>query len=379
MSSNDPLKLIEQYLERVRVYLPLDSEDTLVEIQTHLRMESERIGGGIMTAGSAMMAIERMGDPKSVANEYAGSGEKVGPVPAEYVSPVIRTIVVLVGVALALIVGASTIGVTFMQLIGADIQNWPFSIPVMILINLGIVVVIIGGISLLDRSKPLTEKTTLESLFGVGVEGFKPKGKLDALGDLVMGVIFAFILLLPAVITLYSVAFRAVALYLVVFMLLGAIRGALFYIGGENNFNLAVEGIISAVWIGLAVVLLNVGWPIERVYYHDGVAWRLFDLVGFFETNNIPFISFDWIWALIMFVTVAVAVWRVIVSSMKITMYVRAGKKLWWQGKWGESPRLRKRFWKRQTPVWKRVTDNQDSAQIQTTRNDGYIEPDESQ
>ncbi len=77
MSSNDPLKLIEQYLERVRVYLPLDSEDTLVELQTHLRMEAERIGGGIMTAGSAMMAIERMGDPKSVANEYAGSGEKV--------------------------------------------------------------------------------------------------------------------------------------------------------------------------------------------------------------------------------------------------------------------------------------------------------------
>ena len=85
MSSNNPLELIEQYLDRVRVYLPLDSEDTIIELQTHLIEEAERIGNGTMTAGSAMMAIERMGDPKSVANEYAGSGEKVGPVPAEYV------------------------------------------------------------------------------------------------------------------------------------------------------------------------------------------------------------------------------------------------------------------------------------------------------
>lgn len=90
MSSNDPLKLIEQYLERVRVYLPLDSEDTIIELQTHLIEEAERIGNGTMTAGSAMMAIERMGEPKSVANEYAGSGEKVGPVPAEYANPVAR-------------------------------------------------------------------------------------------------------------------------------------------------------------------------------------------------------------------------------------------------------------------------------------------------
>ncbi|MHA2117207.1 MAG: hypothetical protein ACXABM_17055 [Candidatus Thorarchaeota archaeon] len=377
MSSNDPLELIDQYLDRVRVYLPLDSEDAIVELQTHLRMEAERIGEGTMTAGSVMMAIERMGDPKSVAHEYAGSGEKVGPVPAEYVSPVSRTIVVLAGVALAIIVGASMIGVTFTQLIGADIQNWPFSIPVMILINLTIILVFIGGISMLDRSKPLTEKTTLESLFGIGVEGFKPKGKLEAIGDLVFGVIFAFILMLPAMVYLYSAAFTAVALYVVVFLLLGAIRGALFYVGGENNLNLAVEGILSVVWIGIAVVLLNVGWPIERVYYMDGT-WRLFDLVGFFETNNIPFIPFDWIWAFIMFITIAIAVWRVIVSTMKITMYVRAGKGIWWQGNWGESRRLRRGFWKRRNPVWKRTEYNQDSTQNHT-RHDGYQEPDESQ
>jgi hypothetical protein len=268
--------------------------------------------------------------------------------------------IVLVGVVAALITGASLIGVTFPDLFG--IQNWPFSIPVMMIINVSILVVIIGAFSLLDRSKPITEKTTLESVLGLGVEGFKPKGKMDAVGDVIMGVIFMFVLMYPAVLVTFSAEFSAVVLYLVVFLLLGAIRGLLFVIGGENNFNLAVEGILSAVWIALAVVLINVGWPVQYVYTNDGSGWALFDLVTFFETNNIPFISFDWIWAFIMFVTVAIAVWRVIVSSMKITMYLRAGKGIWWQGNWGERRRLRGSLWRRFRSR-RKSTENQSSYQ----------------
>jgi hypothetical protein len=372
MSSNNPLELIDQYLDRVRVYLPLDSEDTIVELQTHLIEEAERIGGGTMTAGSAMMAIERMGDPKSVANEYAGSGEKVGPVPAEYVNPLSRMIVVLVGVALALTVGISMIGVTLGELLGAVFQNWPFSIPIMILINLVIISVIIGGISLLDRDKPLTDKTTLESLFGIGVEGFKPKGRLDAAGDLVMGLFWGYVLMLPVVVPLYTEAFRGVALYVVVFLFLGAIRGLLFYIGGENNFNLAVEGVLSAVWIALAVNLIRIGWPIHSVYVYSNGVWTTFPLLEFFQTHEIPFMPFDWIWAFVMFVTVAISVWRIIVSSMKITMHLRAGKRVWWQGNWGERRRLRK-------PFWKRVLGDQDTSQSGTIYHDGYRESQESQ
>jgi hypothetical protein len=372
MSSNDPLELIDQYLDRVRIYLPLDSEDAIVELQTHLIEEAERIGGGTMTAGSVMMAIERMGDPKSVAHEYAGSGEKVGPVPAEYVNPLSRMLVVLVGVALALIVGALMIGATLAEVFGSNIQNWPFSIPVMLIINITILLVIIGGISMLDRSKPLTEKTVLESFFGIGVEGFKPKGRWEAVGDLVMGILWGFILMLPFVVPLYSAAFRAVALYVVVFLFLGAIRGALFYIGGENNFNLAVEGILSVVWIGIATVLINVGWPIQYVYVNEGGSWVTFNLIEFFQTHDIPFVPFDWIWIFIMFITIAISVWRIIVSSMKITMHLRAGKGIWWQGNWGERRRLRK-------PFWKRVIGDQNSVQTGTTYHDGYREPDESQ
>lgn len=374
MSSNDPLKLIEQYLERVRVYLPLDSEDAIVELQTHLIEEAERIGNGTMTAGSAMMAIERMGEPKSVANEYAGSGEKVGPVPAEYVNPVARIAIVLVGIATALIIGLTMLGIPLTQLLGADIQNWPVSIPIIIFLNIFIIVAIVGIISLFDREKPLTDKTTLESIFGLGVEGFKPKGKLDALGDLIMGVFWGFVLMIPGVVVLYTTEFAEIYMLVVVWLFLGAVRGALFYIGGENNFNLAVEGILSAVWISFAIVLLNIGWPIRYVYAYTNGSWGYFDLIGFFEANDIPFIPFDWIWAFVMFITVVIAVWRIFVSVMKITMYLRAGKGIWWQGNWGERRSLR-------TPLWKRMLGEHDQfkKKEQTVRHDGYTESDESQ
>ncbi len=372
MSSSDPLELIDQYLDRVRIYLPLDSEDVIVELQTHLIEEAERIGGGTMTAGSAMMAIERMGDPKNVAHEYAGSGKKVGPVPAEYVAPLSRMLIVLAGVALALIVGAMMIGATFTDLFGFGIENWPFSIPIMLFINITIILVIIGGISLLDRSKPLTDKTTLESLFGIGVEGFKPKTRWEAAGDLVMGIIWGVILLLPPVVALYTDAFRVFYMYVVVFLLLGAARGALFYLFGENNFNLSVEAILSVVWIGLALILVNVGFPVQYVYVNQGGTWVTFDMLEFFQTNEIPFVPFDLIWAFVMFITVAIAVWRIIVSSMKITMHLRAGKGIWWQGNWGERRRLRK-------PFWKRVLGDQDSIQEGSIYHDGYMDSEESQ
>ncbi|MFW9844727.1 MAG: hypothetical protein ACFFEV_09135 [Candidatus Thorarchaeota archaeon] len=374
MSSSNPLELIEQYLDRVRVYLPLDSEDTIIELQTHLIEEAERIGNGTMTAGSALMAIERMGDPKSVAHEYAGSGEKVGPVPAEYANPVARITVVLVGIAAAFMIGLFMLGIPLTRLFGADILNWPVSIPIMLFVNIVIIIGIIGIISLFDREKPLTEKTTLESIFGLGVEGFKPKGKLDALGDLVMGIFWGIVLMLPAVVILYSPEFAEIYMLVVVWLFFGAVRGALFYIGGENNFNLAVEGILSAVWIAFAVILLNIGFPVSYAYYHDGIAWSLFDLEGFFLEHDIPFVPFDWIWAFVIFITVVIAVWRIFVSTMKISMHLRAGRGIWWQGNWGERRSLR-------TPLWKRILGEHDQfeQQKQTVFRDGYTESDESQ
>ena len=372
MSNNDPLKLIEQYLDRVRVYLPLDCEDAIVELQTHLIEEAERIGEGTMTDGSAMMAIERMGEPKSVANEYAGSGKKVGPVPAEYVNPVSRIIIVLIGVAAAFTIGASMIGVTLTQLLGGDIQNWPVSIPIIIFLNLIIILAIIGIISMFDREKPLTGKTTLETIFGLGVEGFKPKGRLDALGDLISGIFWGLVLMVPGVILVYTAEFADFYMFVVIFLFLGAVRGALFLVGGENNFNLAFEGVISVIWIALAGPLIRIGWPIRYVYSYSNGAWHIDDLLVFFTEHNIP-IAFDWIWIVIMFITVAIAVWRVLVSSMKITMHIRAGKGIWWQGNWGKRRSLR-------TPLWKRMLGEHDQFQKKEAEySDGNTESEESQ
>ncbi len=371
MSSNDPLKLIEQYLDRVRVYLPLNSEDAIVELQTHLIEEAERIGGGTMTAGSTMMAIERMGDPKSVANEYAGSGKRIGPVPAEYVNPVSRILIILVAVAAAFITGVSLLGFAITDFAG--IQNWPFSIPIMIILNLIIIGGIIGIISLLDRDKPLTEKTSLESIFGLGVDGFKPKGRWDALGDVALGIFWGIILMIPAIVVLYTESFASLYLLVVIYLFLGAVKGAFFYIGGENNFNLALEAFLGVVWIAFAIVLINVGWPLQYVYVNDGSGWALFNLDVLFAGTDIPFMPFDWIWIFIMFITVVIAVWRIIVSSMKISTYVRSGKDFWWQGNWGERRSLR-------TPLWKRILGEHDQFQKRTAeRHDGYMEPDEEQ
>jgi hypothetical protein len=377
LSSNDPLVLIEQYLERVRVYLPLDSEDTIVELQTHLIEESERIGGGTMTAGSAMMAIERMGDPKQVANEYAGSGEKVGPVPAEYATPLIRILGVLAAVVVALTVGAYFVGITLNQLFGAGIQNWPFSIPIMIGINLFIAFFIIGIILMFDRDKPVTDKTMMENIFGVGVEGFKPKGRWDAAGDLVMGILWGIVLMLPAVVAVYTDQFEAIYMGIVVFLFLGALRGALFFFGGENNLNLLVETIISVLWIAIAgvIVATNIGFPVDSVYFNGGSGWELVNISQFFTENDIPipFGAFDLMWALFIFITVALAVWRIIVSVMKISMYLRAGKGLWWQGTWGKKRKISR-------PFWKKVLGIDDAPYATgTTHRDGPDEADNSQ
>ncbi|RLI53910.1 MAG: hypothetical protein DRP09_14580, partial [Candidatus Thorarchaeota archaeon] len=71
-------------------------------------------------------------------------------------------------------------------------------------------------------------------------------------------------------------------------------------------------------------------------------------------------------------ITVAVAVWRVIVSVMKISVYLRDGKGLWWRGTWGERRRLT-------TPFWKRSRDSGEGVRKGIIYRDGTSESDERQ
>ncbi|MFQ5833969.1 MAG: hypothetical protein ACE5H4_14785 [Candidatus Thorarchaeota archaeon] len=336
--TKDPMTLIDEYLERVKVYLPLDSESTLIEIRTHLIEEAEAIGIGEITVGTALMAIERMGDPKTVASEYAGTGKRVGLVPAEYTQPVLRIHGVLVGLGLAFVIAAYVIGSAFLVHFGiiSEVDNWPFSLPLMILVNVIFVALIIGGVTLADKEKMPSEKTALESFLGIGTEGFRPKYRSDAVGDLVGGMIFGFILLLPEVRVLYSPAFVPFVTTMAGLVFLGALKGAMFLIGGENNLNLIFEAGLSAVWILFSTLLINVGFPLDYIWVNENGVWGLFNITEFFVENEIPFISFDLIWTFIIFIIVVLSTWRLIVASMKVPMYLGRGRGLWWQGDWGK-------------------------------------------
>jgi len=333
--SEKPLDLIEKYLDRVRVYLPIGSEDSLIEIRTHLLEEAESIGNGSITRGSAMMAIERFGDPKDAANALAGTGKRVGPVPTEYTQPLMRMITVIVAIATALLIGAYVIGLTFPDWF--SFTNFP-AIP-FVLAQIGIyVLIILGIIYLVKRETAPTEKTAVEELLGIGSAAFKPKPRTDAFMDIVGGTVMGLIMLLPQLRITLSPAFLVFADIIAVLMFIGAIKGFLFFAYGENNLNLMFEILLSVGWVILCISLITIGWGFDYVWsYSDGLGWQMTSMIEL--ADLIPFIGgmFDAIWALIIFIIVAVAIWQTFMSTMKISMYLKAEKGWWWTGNWGDS------------------------------------------
>jgi hypothetical protein len=318
------------------------------------------------------MAIERMGDPKVVANEYADSGEKVGPVPTEYVQPLTRILVVIFGISLAFIVGAYVVGFAFNELFGATSIDFA-AIPIMIVINLVIIFAIIGSITILDRDKAITEKTTLEGLFGVGGEALKPKPKWDAIGEAFMGVIFMLVLVLPPLVITYTDTFLLVLPVLITLLGAGALKGAMFAVGGENNLNLLFEGLLAFLWILFATVLINVGWPTTGFWSNTNGVWQIYDIATLFADMELEWLlPFNWIWIFVIFAVVVTNIWKLISASMKVTMYLKQGKGLWWQGTWGERHTSKRSFWSR----FRGPTQHDDQR---STYHDGYQEPDESQ
>jgi hypothetical protein len=334
--TRDPKKLIDEYLERVEIYLPQDSDDVLVEIRTHLLEEAETLGNGQVTVGSVTMAIERLGSPQTVASEYAGTGTKVGPVPREYALPVLRLVAVLLGISVAFLAGALVVGsVIFPALgLGAGVQNFPLSLPVMIVANVIFGLIVAGAVmAAIDRQRLPTEKTFFEGLLGIGVQGLKPKPWTDAAGEFIGGYVFGVVLLHPLIQPLYSPAFAPLVGVLAALSFIGAFKGALFLLAGENNANLILEAVLGAIWVFAAMVLFNVGWPLRYVYANTNGVWHLIELVPFFVEFGIPLIPLDALWAFIIFLLVVGSVWHIIVASMKVPMYLRDGKGLWWQSR----------------------------------------------
>lgn len=331
-----PIDLIEKYLERVKVYLPLGSEDTLTEIRTHLIQMAEELGNGQVTHGSAMLAIERFGDPKDAANAYSGTGRKIGPVRAEYATPLLRIALLLVVLSTVFIVGASILSFVLPDILG--FVNFPFSIPVMIVMSLIYAFLILGGLSYLDKDKAPTEKTVVESILGVGSGAFKPKPLSDAAGDFLFGMVGAVVLMSPQVQMLFTPEALLFIYPAVILMLADAIKGVLFLLAGENNVNLLVEAIVGVFWIVLSMFLINITFPLTGVWNNTNGIWEIIPISEL--STLVPefdfAMTFDLIWIGVVFLIVITNLWEVLVASMKIPMYLSAGKGWWWKGEHGK-------------------------------------------
>ncbi len=364
--TRDPENIIEEYLDRVKVYLPLGSEDTLTEIRTHILESAERIGDGKVTEGSVIMAIERLGEPQRVANEYAGTGEKVGPIPAEYVQPLFRILLTLLAISIAFIIGFNVIGAASGLTI--DLSVFPYYFPVVIAINVIIIVGIIVIVSLIvDSNKRVTARTTLESIFGAGTEGFKPKGRLDAAAEIFFGFLWVIVIILPPVLAALKPTILIPMVIAAFLLLIGSVKGSLFYTAGENNLNLLFEALLGLAWIILALFLIAVPYPMDIIYYNTNGVWMSItvdELVSLVSLDVFDLtIVFAIGWSIFIFILVVTNVWKMLVGFAKISLYLRDGKGWWWQGSWGKPMYKRSRWYKR---FFARNDEDQ------TTYTDGY-------
>ena len=320
--NEDAMKAVKQYLERIRVYMPSNSEEALTEIRTHLIEEAEAIGGGSVTVDSMLAAISRLGDPKAVANDYAGTGKSLWHVPVEYVQPIMRILVVLVAIGMSLIVGASIVGPAVGNFIGETIipRNNPANMPIMVIVNLLFVLALMRRLPSSDVRKGLTERTPLEKFFGIGLESFRFKGRREAAIELVAGIGLGVFLLLPQMQGLYTSAFKPFVVVAAVLLFIGAVKGASFIVAGESDLNLIFEAIHGGLWVLFALVLINVGWPLEYAYGHVDGSWVLIDPRVFTPGAGMPFFSLELFWSFAVFIMVVTNAWRAIVSVVKVLM-----------------------------------------------------------
>lgn len=71
---DDPMTIIEEYLDLVRSHLPGEiAEEIITELRSYIVEAAQEIGQGTITTQSAKMAVSRHGAPSVVAEEYRSS------------------------------------------------------------------------------------------------------------------------------------------------------------------------------------------------------------------------------------------------------------------------------------------------------------------
>jgi hypothetical protein len=115
-------------------------------------------------------------------------------------------------------------------------------------------------------------------------------------------------------------------------------KGMLFLVGGENNANLLFEIGEGIANILLIIFLLNVRFPIDSIWINTNGTWRLLEIQPYFEMIPYPYSLIpSLIWKFVLFIILVVNIWRIIVNTIKVSMYAKEGRGFWWQGTWGPS------------------------------------------
>ncbi|MEM2141818.1 MAG: hypothetical protein QXQ81_00980 [Candidatus Thorarchaeota archaeon] len=307
-------------------------------MRTHLIEEAEKLGQGEVTHGSAMLAVERFGDPRDVANEYARLGRKMGPIPSEYVVAVLRTMIILVAVGFAFLMGSYVVGIALSAYLPEALPFVPYLwYAVLGIAVLGILyaVVTVGRIRLLHKNRPPSEKTALEEILGVGVEAFQPSSRLDILFECALCAVMASILALPRIQSLFASAFLLPLNFIVALLVLSAIIRLVQFRIGENNVILLLTALTSAAWVLLSFVLINFRFPLQYLMVtYDGIV-MIIPLDSLVVMEPVLSVVFATIWIGIVFIIVMTSVWDMMLSAAKMTMYMKQGRTWWWRGTWG--------------------------------------------
>lgn len=84
---------------------------------------------------------------------------------------------------------------------------------------------------------------------------------------------------------------------------------------------IARAAIHSSLWVFFALVLINVGWPLESVYGHQDGSWVLIDPRVLTPGAGMPFFSLELLWSFVVFMMVVANAWRAIVSVVTVLMH----------------------------------------------------------
>ena len=316
------IKIIENYLERVRSYIPLVDESYILELRTHILQEAERLGGGEITEGSALLAVEHMGDPKIVANEYAGSGEKIGPIPVEYYRPFIALVIVFTTIGLSISAGWYLLAQLF-----PDVTfrlSGPVLVAIVIISSVGLALLVVERLNVIDIRSSSSERTLFERFIGIGADALRKKSRTAILEQIIGGVVLCALLMFPQVLILFTETVLPFVPLVIGVTFFTVIVGVLYYRYEERPLVLFLDMIGSALVVVTGLLLIAI-FPFARFYVIDEGIIHLYEVGTVFADYPDAFALLYGLWVLFLVFVIIKNIWHVLIYATKFSYYVREG------------------------------------------------------